>query len=89
MGPVDLLLIDYLCMSAKFPTPRHLYSHQEGTFLDEVLDDADSTAKVQALQQSHPMPVGYIEGLQPPQPGFWRDGVQRHDSITLQIRLLC
>ena len=34
------------------------------------------------------MPVGYIVGLQPPQPGFSRDGVQWHDANSVQSRWL-
>ena len=64
-------------------------SHREGTFLDLVLDDVDSAAKTQALRQPYPMPVGYIAGLQPPQPGFSGDGVQWHDASTVQHRRFC
>ena len=49
-GLVDLLLADCVCQVEFFPPPQHLYSNQEGTFLDAVLDAVDSTAKTQALQ---------------------------------------
>ena len=87
-GLVDLLLADCVCQAELFARPRHLYSHQDGTFPDAVLDAVDSTAKIQALQQPYPMPVGYIEGLQPSQTSFSNDGVQWHDASTVQDRLL-
>ena len=34
------------------------------------------------------MPVGYVAGLQPPQPGFSRDRVRWHDAGTVQHRRL-
>ena len=33
-GLVDLLLADCIDEATPFPPPQHLYSHQEGTFLD-------------------------------------------------------
>ena len=71
-GLVDLLLADCIDPPTPFPPPQHLYSHQEGTGLDVVLDDVDNAAKAQALRQPYPMPVGYIADLQPPQPSFNR-----------------
>ena len=87
-GPVDLLLSDYIQLASQFPPPQHLYSHQQGTFLDSVLGDVDGAAKAQALRQPHPVPAGYITGLQDPQPAFSRDGVQWHDANTVQYRRL-
>ena len=83
-GLVDLSLADCVRQAERFPPPQQLYSHQEGTFLDTMLDAVDGVAKTQALQQPLPMPVGYIEGLQPSQPGFSKDGVQWHDASTVQ-----
>ena len=57
-GLVDLLLADCIDRTTPFPPPQHLYSHQEGTFLDLVLDDIDIAAKAQALRRPYPMPVG-------------------------------
>ena len=34
------------------------------------------------------MPMGYIAGMQPPQPGFSHDWVQWHDASTIQSRRL-
>ena len=56
--------------------------------MDLVLDDVDNAAKAQALRQPYPMQVGYIAGLQPPQPSFGHDGVQWHDAGTVQSRRL-
>ena len=56
-GLVDLLLLECVRMSERFPPPPHLYSHQEGTFLDVVPNDVDREAKAQALRQPHPMPT--------------------------------
>ena len=55
-------------MPEHFPPPQHLHFHQEGAFLDVVLDDVKCALKAQALQQPHPISAGYMEGLQPPQP---------------------
>ena len=63
-------------LAGQFPPPQHLYSHRRGTFLDLVLDDVDREAKAQALRQPHPVPAGYLAGLQVPQPAFCRFGVQ-------------
>ena len=48
-GLVDLLLADCIDQATPLPPPQHLYSHQEGTFLDLVLDDVDNAAKAQAV----------------------------------------
>ena len=85
-GLVDLLLSNCIELAGRFPPPQHLYSHQQGNFLDSVLDDADKAAKAEALRQSHPVPAGYITGLQDPQPAFRRDGVQWHDASTVRYR---
>ena len=87
-GLVDLLLANCIEHATHFPPPQHLYSHQEGIFLDLVLDDVDREAKAQALQQPHPMPAGYLVVPQTPQPAFCRDGVQWHDVSTIQSRQL-
>ena len=87
-GLVGLLLSDCIKLASQFPPPQHLYSHQQGTFLDSVLDDVDEAAKAQALRQPRPVPAGYIAGLQDPQPAFSRDGVQWHDASTVQYRQL-
>ena len=63
---------------------RTSVSHQQGTFLDLVLEDVDHEAKAQALQQPHPITAGYLAGLQVPQPAFCRNGVQWHDTDTVQ-----
>ena len=81
---MDLLLADCIEHATHFPPPQHLYSHQEGTFLDLVLDDVDREAKAQALRPPHPMPAGYLAVLQTPQPAFCRDGVQWHDVSIVQ-----
>ena len=44
--------------------PRHLGSHQTGTFLDTVLDQVDIAAKKVAKRQQPA--VGWIANLQPP-----------------------
>ena len=87
-GLVDLLLADCIRLAGQFPPPQHLYSHQQGTFLDSVLDDVDREAKAQALRQPHPVPAGYVAGLQVPQPAFCTNGVQWHDANTVQYRQL-
>ena len=83
-GLVDLLLADRVKLAGQLPPPQHLYSHQQGTFLDLVLEDVDHEAKAQALQQPHPITAGYLAGLQVPQPAFCRNGVQWHDADTVQ-----
>ena len=85
---VDLLLADCIKLAGQFPPPQHLYSHQQGTFLDSVLDDVDREAKAQALCQPHPVAAGYLSGLQVPQPAFCRNGVQWHNASTVQYRQL-
>ena len=62
------------------------YSHQEGSLPDALLDVVDGAAKTQALQQLHPMAVGYKESLWPSQPSFSKDGVHWHDASTVQDR---
>ena len=59
-GLVDLLLADCVRLAGQFPPPQHLYSHQQGTFLDLVLDDVDREAKAQALRQPHPVPASWL-----------------------------
>ena len=88
-GLVDLLLANCIEHATHFPPAQHLYSHQEGTILDLVLDAMDREAKAQALRQPHPMPAGYLAVLQNLQPAFCRDGVQWHDVSTVQSRQLC
>ena len=85
---VDLLPADCIRLAGQFPPPQHLYSHQQGTFLDVVLDAVDREAKAQTLRQSHPVPAGYLAGLQVPQPAFCRIRVQWHDTSTVQYREL-
>ena len=85
---MGLLLAECVCLSERFPPPRHLYYHQEGTILDVVLDVVDNVAQAQAQRQPHPMPAGYIGGLQPSQPSCCKDGVQWHDASIVQDRLL-
>ena len=68
-GLAHLLLAEYFRMARCFPPPEHLYPHQEGTFLDTLLDAVDSVAKTQALHQ----PLSYIGSLQPSQPCFKKD----------------
>ena len=87
-GLVDLLLADCVRLAGQFPPPQHLYSHQHGTFLDLVLDDVDREAKAQALRQPHTVPAGYLAGLQVPQPAFCKNGVQKHDTGTVQYHQL-
>ena len=87
-GLVDLLLADCVRLAGHFPPPQHLYSHQQGTFLDLVLDDVDREAKAQVLRQPHPVPTGYLATLQVPQLAFCRNGVQWHDAGTVQYRQL-
>ena len=53
-GLVDLLLSHCVCDAKLFPPPQHLYSHQEGTFLDAVLDTVDSTAKLKLYNSPTP-----------------------------------
>ena len=48
--------------------PRHIRSHQTGTFLDRVLDLVDTAAKRAATMQRPAF--GWIAGLQPPQVAF-------------------
>ena len=43
-------------MVTDFKRPSHIYSHQQGTFLDKVLDDVDSAAKRTTEMQPSPMP---------------------------------
>ena len=74
-GLIDLLLADCIRLAGQFRSPQHLYSHQQGTFLDSVLDDVDREAKAQALRQPHPVPAGYLASLHVPQPAFCRNGV--------------
>ena len=38
-GLVNLLLSNCIRLAGQFPPPQYLYSHQQGTFLDSVLDD--------------------------------------------------
>ena len=45
-GLVDLLLADCIDRAAPFPPPQHLYSHQEGTFVDLVLDEVDGAERL-------------------------------------------
>ena len=87
-GLADLLLADCIEHATHFRPPQHLYSHQEGTFLDLVLDDVDREAKAHALRQPHPMRAGYLAILQTPQPAFCRSGVQWHDVTTVESRQL-
>ena len=87
-GLIDLLLADCIDRATLFPPPQHLYSHQEGTFQDLVLDKVDGAATAQALRQPYPMHIGYIADLQPHQPSFSRNGVQWHDAGSVQIRRL-
>ena len=63
MWLVDLLLAECIDHAAPFGPPHHLYSRQEGTFPDLVLDEVDGAATAQALQQPYPIPVGYIADL--------------------------
>ena len=58
------------------PPPSHLYSHMQGTFLDEILDAVDAAAKRAAKASVHR--VGWIRGLQPPSVCFVREGTQIH-----------
>ena len=92
-GLVDLVLSDCIKLARHFPPPeQHLSSHQQGTFLDSVVDDVDKAAKAQALRQPRPVLVGYIAGVQDTQPALTRDGVQWHNASTLQycqLRRLC
>ena len=87
-GPVHLLLSDCIQLASQFPPPQHLYSYQQGYFLDSVLNDVNKAAKAQALRQPHPVPDGYITSLQDPQPAFSGDGVQWHNASTVQYRQL-
>ena len=87
-GLVDLLLADCVRLASQFPPPQHLYSHQQGSFLDLVLDDVDREAKAQALRQPHPVPAGYLAELQVPQPAFCMNGVQWHDVGMVQYSQL-
>ena len=43
-GLVDHLASDCIKLASQFPPPQHLYFHQQGTFLDSVLDDVDEAA---------------------------------------------
>jgi hypothetical protein len=63
--------------------PKHLYSHIEGTMLDDLLDVADSEAKIGASLASPT--VGYFAGLQPPMAVVTRQGRQVHD---LRLRIM-
>ena len=54
VGLADLLLADRVRLAGRFPQPQHLYSQQQATFPDLVLDDVDQEAKAQALRQPHP-----------------------------------
>ena len=83
-----LLLADCVRLAGQFPPPQNLYSHQQGTFLDLVLDDVDWEAKAQALRQPHPVPAGYLTGLQVPRPALCRFGVQWHEVGAAQHRQL-
>ena len=62
--------------------PKHLYSHIEGTLLDDLLDVTDSEAKIGASLAAPT--VGYLVGLQPPLAVVTRQGRQVHD-LRLQI----
>ena len=44
-GLVDFLPADCIEHATHFPPHQHFYSHQEGTFLDLVLDNVDREAK--------------------------------------------
>ena len=45
IGLVDLWLADCIDQATPFPPTQHLYSHQEGHFLDRISDDVDNAAK--------------------------------------------
>ena len=78
-----MLIVERARMSERFRPPQHLYTHEEGTFLDAVPEDVDRAAKTQALQQPHLVLVPYAEGLQPLEPVFRREGMQWHDVATI------
>ena len=89
-GLVDLLLANCVRGQSVFPRSNIctlIKTIKIGTLLDAVLDAIDGAAKTQALQQPHPMLLGYVEGLQPSQPGFSKDGLQWHDASMAQKRL--
>ena len=62
---------------------KHLYSHVQGTLLDDLLDVADAAAKKGAADAC--LKVGYLVGLQFPQAVVTRQGRQVH---TLRSRLM-
>ena len=47
---ISALLQPRRSMSSQWEVPHHLYSHLQGTFLDEVLEQVDSYAKDVALR---------------------------------------
>ena len=65
---ISALLQRCRSLSSQWEVPRHLYSHLQGTFLDEVLERVDSCAKDVALRQQPAS--GWIAGLQDPMPCF-------------------
>ena len=58
--------------------PQHLYSHVEGTLLDDVLDMADAVAKIGAANACPR--VGYLVGLQFPQAVVTRQAFHTYGS---------
>ena len=48
---VSAMLLRCRALYRQWEVPRHLYSHLQGTFLDEVLEGVDANAKDVALQQ--------------------------------------
>ena len=72
-----------LIVSLEVCVPQHLYSHVQGTLLDDLLDVADAVAKKGAADACPK--VGYLVGLQFPQAVVTRQGRQVH---TLRSRLM-
>lgn len=71
----------------EFTAPQHLRSHKSGTYLDDILDKVDETAKKTAKAQS--VSVGWVDGLQSPQVCLLHEGTQMQDvtsTISRSIR---
>ena len=87
---VSAMLLRYRAF-CRWEVPRHLYSHLQGTFLDEVLERVNAYAKDVALQQ-RPAP-GWIAGLREPIVCFVDTSAPRpyqvHDPLPLFRHRLC